>query len=318
MIDQKKKTYRHTAETGSFPKKPMDRERRSDSGFCPGEKQILAVGELTEHGAYLVKQGDLRSITAKDAGSALEKVLLPKRYLPAGAKKGDSLEVFIYLDSEDRPVATTDEPLITLHGISRLKVKETGRIGAFLDWGLPKDLLLPFANQTRRVKKGDEVLCALILDKSGRLAATMNVYEYLENTSPYKTGDWVHGTAYETSGEFGVFVAVDDRYSGLIPKKELNRDVTIGEKLRVRVMSVKEDGRLALSLRDKAWLQMDTDADAIMKKIEEDGFIPFTDKADPAVIKETFGMSKNEFKRAVGRLLKKGKISIEADRIAGL
>ena len=269
-----------------------------------GEKQTLRIDRVKEFGVYLT-DGE-------------ESVLLPKKEVPQGASQGDELEVFLYKDSSDRLIATTATPRITLHETALLTVKETSKIGAFLDWGLPKDLLLPFANQTRRVKKGDEVLCALILDKSGRLAATMNVYEYLENTSPYKTGDWVYGTAYETSGEFGVFVAVDDRYSGLIPKKELNRDVMIGEKLHVRVTSVKEDGRLALSLRDKAWLQMDTDADAIMKKIEEDGFIPFTDKADPAVIRETFGMSKNEFKRAVGRLLKEGKISIEADRIAGL
>ena len=271
-----------------------------------GEKQTLIIDEIGEHGAFLKEEG-----SGRDAG----RVLLPGRYLKGGEKKGDALQVFLYRDSEDRPVATTDEPAITLHGIARLTVRETGRIGAFLDWGLPKDLLLPFANQTRRVKKGEEVLCALILDKSGRLAATMNVYEYLENMSPYKADDWVTGTAYETSGEFGVFVAVDDMYSGLIPKKELSRDVTIGEKLRLRVKSVRDDGRLELSLRDKSWLQMDADAEAIKKRLDEEGSIPFTDKADPAVIKEAFGMSKNEFKRAVGRLLKEGKIVIETDRI---
>ena len=263
-----------------------------------GESQLLEVVRRTEHGVYLAE--------GKDG----EQVLLPKHYLSGKEAEGDRLEVFLYLDSEDRPVAATDQPKLQLHQVGRLTVCDTGKLGAFLDWGLPKDLFLPYANQTAPVRKGDEVLCTPILDKSGRLTATMNVYEWLSTGSSYRAGDWVEGTAYEQSDNFGVFVAVDDRYSALIPRKELTREVTVGERLRVRVTQVLPDGRLNLSLRDKAYLQMDGDAEALMKYLEDRGAIPFTDKADPARIRETFGMSKNEFKRAVGRLLKEGKIVI--------
>ncbi|MCR4762160.1 MAG: S1 RNA-binding domain-containing protein [Lachnospiraceae bacterium] len=277
----------------------------------PGEKQILVVQERTEHGIYLKESPESANRTSK------ERVLLPKRYVPDGVREGDEIEVFLYLDSEDRLIATTDTPKLALHRPGRLTVRETGRIGAFLDWGLPKDLLLPFANQTTRVHKGDEVLCAPIIDKSGRLAATMNVYEYLENTSPYHEDDWVTGTVYETSSNFGAFVAVDDRYSALIPRKELTRTIAVGERVRVRVTRVQPDGRLSLSLRDKAWRQMDADAAAILSYLEREGRIPFTDQADPALIRETFGMSKNGFKRAVGRLLKEKKITLGEREIRG-
>ena len=268
-----------------------------------GEKQTLRVSRRTEHGVYLID---------RESG---QEVLLPKQYLTGNERNGDPLEVFLYLDSEDRPVAATTQPKLRLHQVGRLKVCSTGKLGAFLDWGLPKDLFLPYANQTMPVREGQEVLCAPILDKSGRLAATMNVYEWLETGSSYQPGDWAEGTAYEKSGNFGIFVAVEDRYSALLPLKELTREVAIGEKLRVRVMRVLPDGRLDLSLRNKAYLQMDDDAKVLSEYLSEKGVIPFTDKAEPALIRKTFGMSKNEFKRAVGRLLKEGRIKIGEDRI---
>ncbi|MCR5675148.1 MAG: S1 RNA-binding domain-containing protein [Lachnospiraceae bacterium] len=272
-----------------------------------GENQKLMIDELTPHGAYL-RESPERGKEAQ--GASPERVLLPKRYVPEDAAEGDPVDVFLYRDSEDRMIATTETPKLMLHRTGRLTVRETGRIGAFLDWGLAKDLLLPFANQTARVHKGDEVLCALIIDRSGRLAATMNVYPYLENRSDYHAGDWVTGTVYEKSDNFGLFVAVDDRYSGLIPKKELTRPIAVGESVRVRVALVQPDGRLSLSLRDKAYLQMDADAERLSEYLNREGRIPFTDKADPVRIREAFGMSKNEFKRAVGRLLKEDRIEI--------
>ncbi|WP_081860965.1 CvfB family protein [Butyrivibrio sp. AE2032] len=270
-----------------------------------GEKQTLKVVKKVDFGVYL----------SEDTG-AEEKVLLPIKQVPEGTDIGKEIEVFIYRDSDDRLIATTREPKIMLGDVRLLKVKDVARIGAFMDWGLEKDVLLPFKEQTRKVKSGEEVLCAMYIDKSSRLCVTMNVYEYLKNDSPYKKDDRVIGTVYEISDNFGAFVAVDDIYSGLIPKKELYGNVRIGDSVSARVSSVKEDGRLNLSLREKAYLQMDTDAEKILSMIKENGGkLPFTDKASPELLREKTGMSKNEFKRAVGRLLKEGKIEIKSDSI---
>ena len=270
-----------------------------------GEKQTLKVVKKVDFGVYL----------SEDAG-AEEKVLLPIKQVPEGTDIGKEIEVFIYRDSDDRLIATTREPKIMLGDVRLLKVKDVARVGAFMDWGLEKDVLLPFKEQTRKVKSGEEVLCAMYMDKSSRLCVTMNVDEYLRNDSPYKKDDRVMGTVYEISDNFGAFVAVDDVYSGLIPKKELYGHVRIAASVSARVSSVKEDGSLNLSLREKAYLQMDTDAEKILSMIKENGGkLPFTDKASPELLREKTGMSKNEFKRAVGRLLKEGKIEIKPDSI---
>ena len=238
-------------------------------------------------------------------------MLLPKKQVPEGTEIGSKLTVFVYKDSKDRLISTTNEPKLELGGLAVLKVAQVGKIGAFLDWGLEKDLLLPFREQTRRVHEGQEVLVALYIDKSSRLCATMNVYEYLELQSPYKKDDRVKGTVYEISEEFGAFVAVDNRYSGLVPRKDFHGGAKIGDIVEARVTGVHEDGKLNLSLREKAYLQMDSDAEAVLAVIDEfDGVLPFTDKASPEVIERELHLSKNAFKRAVGRLLKEGKIEI--------
>jgi predicted RNA-binding protein (virulence factor B family) len=237
--------------------------------------------------------------------------------VPDGASIGDELEVFLYKDSEDRLIATRKEPKLTLHQVGYLTVIQVSRIGAFLDWGLDKDLLLPYHEQPReRVKEGQTVLVAVYLDKSERLCATMNVYPWLRTDSPYKAGDQVSGVVYETSRNFGAFVAVDSIYSALIPRRELVRELKAGEVVQARVTSIKPDGKIDLSIREKGYLQIDADVEAILNMLNEGGgMIPFTDKAAPELIREKTHMSKNEFKRAVGHLLKENKISIEDDRI---
>lgn len=267
-----------------------------------GEKQTLTIVKKVEFGVYLAE--------SRDAASE-EKVLLPKKQVSENAAIGDAIEVFIYKDSRDRMIATINEPKITLHRVAELEVVQVGKIGAFLDWGLEKDLLLPFREQTEKVREGQKVLAALYIDKSSRLCATMNVYEYLEQDSPYRKEDKVQGTVYEISREFGAFVAVDNKYSGLIPKKELYGEVHIGDVVNARVTGVKEDGKLDLSIREKAYLQIGADAERVMQAIESfDGALPFNDKASPEVIRREMQMSKNEFKRAVGNLLKNGRIKI--------
>ncbi len=262
-----------------------------------GEKQMLTVVKTVDFGVYL--------------GSEKERVLLPKKQVPAGIEPGDPVEVFLYKDSSDRLIATTHEPKLTLGKLAVLEVADTNKAGAFLDWGLEKDLFLPFREQTAKVKKGDHCLVSLYIDKSERLCATMKVYHQLQTDSPYKKDDRVRGIIYDTSEEFGIFVAVDHRYSARIPKKDAFGTLRVGDEIEARVTSVKEDGKLDLSVREKIPEQMDKDAERILKGIQSHGGkLPFTDKAEPERIKNEFGMSKAAFKRAVGRLLKQGKIEI--------
>lgn len=267
-----------------------------------GKRKTLMAVKKVEFGMYL--------------GNQDERVLLPKKQVPAGLELGDPVEVFLYKDSMDRLIATTQEPKITLGELAVLKVADTGRIGAFLDWGLEKDLLLPFKEQTAKVKKGEEVLVSLYIDKSGRLCATMKVYELLRTDSPYQKDDMVEGIIYDTSDQFGIFVAVDQKYSALIPRREAYGDLKVGTRISGRVIRVREDGKLDLSVREKAYLQMDQDARMIWERLQQyGGTLPFNDKADAEVIRAEFGLSKNAFKRAVGRLLKSGKIEIKEKSI---
>lgn len=262
-----------------------------------GKRKKLMVVKKVDFGVYLGTQED--------------KVLLPKKEVPRDVEIGDPIEVFLYKDSSDRIIATVRTPKIILGEVKTLEVVATGRIGAFLDWGLEKDLLLPFREQTVKVEKGDKVLAALYVDKSGRLCATMKVYELLEKDSPYQKDDEVKGRIYEISDKFGAFVAVDDRYSALIPKREAFGNLKVGMEIEGRVVKVQSDGKIDLSIRKKAFLQMDDDAQMVLKKIKMyGGKMPFTDKTESEIIKKEFGISKNAFKRAVGRLYKEHKIQI--------
>lgn len=265
-----------------------------------GKIQLLKIVKKVDFGVYLADEED-----------PSDKVLLPNKQVPSGAGIGDEIEVFIYRDSKDRMIATTNRPKLTLGEVARLKVAQNVRIGVFLDWGLEKDLLLPFREQTKKLREGEECLVALYIDKSDRLCATMKIYPYLRQDSAYNKDDKVSGYVYEISDNFGTFVAVDDIYSGLIPKKELYGNINVGDRISARVTEVKEDGKLSLSVREKAYLQIGQDAEKILQIIDSyDGVLPFSDKASPETIKRETQMSKNEFKRAVGHLLKERKISI--------
>ena len=266
-----------------------------------GEKQKLVIVKQVDFGVYLA-----------ETGKEEKRVLLPAKQVPAGSSIGDELEVFLYKDSSDRMIATMHQPMLTLGETAVLKVLEIGKIGAFLDWGLEKDLFLPFKEMTRKIKPEDEILVTLYIDKSQRLCASMRgLYDLLQKDSPYQKGDMVSGRIYEFSDNFGTFVAVDDIYSAMLPAFEDCSKFRIGDVVTARITNVKPDGKLDLTLREKAYLQMDTDAQKVMKVIEEyAGVLPFNDKASPEVIKREMQMSKNAFKRAVGRLYKEHKIEI--------
>ena len=267
-----------------------------------GKTQCLNVVKIVDFGIYL--------------GTEEDKVLLPKKQVPQDIEVGDALTVFVYRDSSDRLIATTKTPKLELGQIAKLKVSEVGKIGAFLDWGLEKDLFLPFKEQTYKVKPGDECLVGLYIDKSQRLCATMKVYEYLTSDSPYQKDDQVEGIVYEVSDNFGAFVAVDGKYSALVPKREAPKSLRPGMKIHARVTEVKPDGKLNLSVREKAFIQMDKDALLVLARLEEKGgVLPFNDKADAELIRAEFDLSKNAFKRAVGHLYKERKIEIRKNSI---
>ena len=258
-----------------------------------GEKQTLYIVKKVDFGVYL----------AEHHNDAENRVLLPAKQVPPGAAVGEQLEVFLYKDSKDRWIATTNTPKLMMGQVAELTVAQTGKRGAFLDWGLEKDLLLPFRQQVKKVKEGEKVLVSLYVDKSERLCATMNVYHNLRSDSPYHAQDQVVGRAYASSDEYGVFVAVDNLYSALIPKKERYGEVMLGEDLRARVTKVQPDGRLVLSIREKSYLQIQEDAQKLLDIIDSyDGVLPFNDKASPEIIMRELQMSKAAFKRAVGRL----------------
>lgn len=265
-----------------------------------GSTTRLSMIKTSKFGIYL----------GSDEYPGLE-VLLPNNQVPQGIAPGDPLEVFLYRDSEDRLTATTTVPYITLYETAPLRVTDVTNIGAFLNWGLAKDLFLPFKEQTKRVRVGDTVLAALYIDKSDRLCATMHVYDYLYNDSSYQKGDLVHGMVYEIIDTFGVFVAVDNKYSALIPHNEMSRELHVGDEVDARVKEVTEEGKLTLSLQQKLKVQMGMDAELILQRLENSGgFLPFHDKTPPEIIKREFCISKAAFKRAIGRLKKQGKIEI--------
>lgn len=266
-----------------------------------GEKQKLTVVKKVDFGLYLAERPE-------DAS----RVLLPGKEAPGEARVGDTLEVFVYKDSKDRVISTTETPKLMMGQFAVLRVVSVQKIGAFLDWGLPKDLFLPYKEQAAKLYEEDEVLVRLYIDKSSRLCASMKgLYELLHTDSPYQAGDMVHGRVYEFSNNFGAFVAVDDQYSALVPAHEDHSFLRIGDVVEARVAEVKPDGKLTLTLREKAYLQMEKDAQRVLEVLEEyAGVLPFNDKASPEIIMREMKMSKGAFKRAVGHLYKEQKIEI--------
>ena len=280
-------------------------------------KQKIELGKYQE--LIVTKETDFGVFLNTPDGTDSEKILLPKSQVPKGTLLKDVLNVFVYKDSEDRPIATMLEPDITLGGVARLYVNQVTPIGAFLEWGLSKDLFLPFKEQLYEVKEGDAVLVTLYIDKSERLCASMYVYNALRNDSSYQKDDMVSGRVYEISENFGVFIAVDDQFSALLLQKEVFETYRINQPVYARVAQVLEDGRLTLSIKKKIPEQMDEDAAFIYRCLEqENGFLPFHDKSSPEAIKNRFHMSKNAFKRGIGHLLKEGRITIASDGIRKL
>lgn len=276
--------------------------------------------------AEIGKWQKLKVIRSKDFGIYLgvdeqdkNAVLLPRKQVPEGLKAGGEIEVFVYHDSQDRPIATVNKPLITLGEVALLKCASVGNIGAFMDWGLEKDILLPFKEMVGKVREGKEYLVYMYIDKSGRPCVSMRIYEHLSTDAPYKKGDTVTGYVYQINEKLGAFVAVDNRYQGMIPKQQLHKKLFVGDTVSLYVSEVREDGKMNLSLSRPAYQQMEEDSEMVYQAIMDyDGVLPFTDKASPEIIEREMGLSKNAFKRAVGRLLKEGRIEIHEKNIVAV
>lgn len=270
-----------------------------------GKVQKLIIKRFTSIGAYLN--------TVEESG---DDILLPKSQIPEELKEGDEIEVMVYNDSRDRVIATTNRSKLEVGDMGHLMVVSQTKIGSFLDWGLEKDLFLPFSETVGSIEKGKEYLVGVYIDKSDRLCATMKVRDMLTAESPYKENDKVKGTIYSINRDIGAFVAVDNKYDGLIPKQELLGAYEVGETIEVRITKVKEDGKLDLSLRDRAYIQMDEDSKIIMERLKvRSGFLPLNDNSSPTDIKKELGMSKSGFKRAVGKLYKEGIIVFQDNGI---
>lgn len=270
-----------------------------------GKKNKLIIKRFTSVGVYLNEIGE-----ADDTD-----ILLPKAQIPENAEVLDEIEVFVYRDSQDRLISTTNEPLIYLGEFAYLKVVDVSKIGAFMSWGLEKDLFLPFKEQRNKVKIGEQYYVGLYLDKSDRLCATMNVYDMLTVDHEYKAGDTVKGVVYGINKDRGAFVAIDNKYHGFLGRGDLER-VMIGDEKLFMVQKVRDDLKINLSFKNDNYLHIDDDATQILEDLEDNnGFLPFNDKSSPKVILSEFDMSKASFKRALGRLLKMKKITITPEGI---
>lgn len=257
--------------------------------------------------------GAFLAIDPEDTRPDAKTLLLPRGEVPEGAREGDEISVFVYLDSEDRPIATTSAPKIALGEVAFMIVTDVTRFGAFVDWGLKKELLVPRGEQTRDVLVGERHAFGLYLDDTGRLAGTMRVSEMLHVGGDFGPDEWVVGEAWRRDPAIGVFVIVERRFVGLLPARE-PQALLRGQTARFRVSSVLPDGKIELSLRGHGHEEVAGDAQKILAVMARPGAPKVGDHMSPEQVRALFGLSKKAFKRAVGRLLKEGAVTIDADR----
>ena len=265
-----------------------------------GKTAKLRIVRFGSPGAYLGLGGEGR-----------DDLLLIGSEIPEGATEGDELTVFVHRDSEGRPIATTRIPKLELGEVAFLEVMQLTDFGAFVDWGLAKELLVPFAQQTVELKVGARHPIGLYVDDTGRLAGTMRVTEMLgEARVEWKLDELVDGEAWRNDPDIGLFVIVERAFVGLVPKEEPH-GLSRGEAARFRVSNVLPDGKIELSLRGHAHEELAGDAERILKVLSRSDAPRVSDKSTPEEIRTLFGLSKKAFKRAVGRLLKERSVTID-------
>lgn len=263
-----------------------------------GRRARLRVRRFGSPGAFL--SGD-------DAPDDV--ILLPRREVPEPCEVGDELDVFVYLDSEDHPIATTTFPKVMRDQVAFLEVRDLAPFGAFVDWGLPKDLLVPKGELLRDARVGDRHPIGVYVDDTGRLAGTMRVSEMLHTLGEFELDEWVAGEAWRKEPGLGIFVIVERRFVGLLPEHEPNR-LSRGEAGRFRVSRIHPDGKIELSLRAPGQAQRDDDAEAILAALRRPNPPAVSDDSSPDEIRALFAISKKAFKRAVGGLLRRGEVRL--------
>lgn len=280
-----------------------------------GCRVTLRIHRFTDSGAYLGLEG-AEAFAREDDPDAPDDdaaILLPRSEVPRDAREGDVLRVFIYLDSEDRPIATLRAPRLALGEVTFLEVTACTAIGAFVDWGLGKELLVPFAEQSKDLYVGERQPFGLYLDNTGRLAATMFVSDMLDRR-PRRVAldEWVEGEAWRNDPDVGLFVIVERTFVGLVPASEPHR-LRRGDATRFRVAAILDDGKIVLSLRQHAYQELVSDAARVLALLSAAGAPRVGDRSSPELVRDLFGLSKKAFKRAVGRLLKERAVTIDGD-----
>ncbi|MFW3165772.1 S1-like domain-containing RNA-binding protein [Pseudomonas syringae pv. syringae] len=271
-----------------------------------GRYNSLQIVKHTNFGLYL------------DGGQDGE-ILLPNRYIPKDVPTEDEdwLNVFVYLDSEDKLLATTEKPKVQVGEFASLKVVEVNSIGVFLDWGLPKDLLLPYSEEKRTLQAGDYCVVHVYLDKhTRRITATARLDRYLDKIpANYSVGQEVDLLVAEAT-DMGFKAIINNKHWGLIHKNEVFKFMRAGKQEKGYIKEIRSDGNISLSLQPVGAEAASSLNSKILAKLREnDGTLPVSDKSDPQVISGLFGVSKGNFKKAIGALYKQGQIVIHADRI---
>ena len=269
-----------------------------------GEINTLEILRETDHGVYLVDNDD-------------NQVLLPNRYVPEGFKIWDKLEVFVYLDNEERPVASTDMPYIKRGEFALLRCNQVTDYGAFLDWGLVKELFCPFKEQAFKLKPGGWYLVHCYLDeKTNRLVGSSKTNRFLDNRSLTVNEFEEVDLIVSHPSDIGMNVIVNKKHTGLIYKDSIFKDLSIGDKLKGIVKKIRPGNKLDIALGQIGYRNIEPNADQIMQALQDNsGYINLTDKSSPEAIKDVFQMSKKNFKKAIGTLYKKRLIEIKPDGI---
>jgi len=268
-----------------------------------GQLNKLKIVKFSDYGLFL------------DGGDDGE-ILLPNKYVPQECEVGDELEVFIYLDSEDRLVATTDRPYAMVGEFAHLKIKSMEQVGAFLDWGLPKDLFLPFSEQSRALRMGQDVVVYIYLDKSDRISASMRLDRYIDkNPGDYKEGDEVD-LFIAARTDLGFKAVINGLHWGVLYENETFQDLRHGERVKGYIKKVRPDGKIDLALLKDGHKSSGDIGEKILEMLnKKNGYLPVNDKAAAELIYELFGVSKKKYKMALGGLYKKRLITIDEDGI---
>lgn len=297
-----------------------DREDRNRGGRPQSPEAVFSraydtkIIKTSDVGAFVSAPDDILNGAYGRKVQESGLVLLPFSEQIGRPQPGTAVRVYFYEDKGGRLTATMRTPILRDGEVGILKVAAVTKIGVFLDNGVPKQVLLPFKEQIESPEVGDEVLVWLYSDKSGRQAATMRVYGHLDRQSPYKEDDRVTGFVYEINPKLGIFVAVDNKYYGLVPINETFKDYEYGDEVEARVSKVRDDGKLDLLIRDKLYKTVNEDADVILYELRRNnGFLNYGDRADAEFIEETYAMSKNQFKRALGHLYKNHIVELDRE-----